>query len=61
MRLAGGRGYNVSMASARISGWVGWYRFACERLGYGHKEAVTYANLRSVEEMNRQLLRSRTS
>lgn len=45
------------MPSARIRGWIGWYRFARETLAYGHDEAVAYANLRYVEETNRAALR----
>lgn len=37
----------------RIRGWIDWYRFARATLGYGHDEAVAYANLRYVEETNR--------
>lgn len=44
---------------ARISGWINWYRFARETLGFGHEEAVGYANLRYVEERNRESLRGR--
>ena len=39
--------------TVRISGWINWYRFARETLGYEHTEAVSYANLRHVEETNR--------
>ncbi len=45
------------MSPDRISGWTDWYRFARETLAYGHEEAVVYANLRFVEEINRQTLR----
>jgi hypothetical protein len=38
-----------------------WYRFARETLGYGHEEAVAYANVRYVEETNRAMLRSRAA
>jgi len=31
-----------------------WYRFARRELGYTHGEAVAYANLRSVEDDNKQ-------
>jgi hypothetical protein len=30
-----------------------WYRLARSVLGYGHSEAVEYANVRFVEEQNR--------
>lgn len=42
-------------------GWIAWYRFACETLGYGHGEAVSYANLRYVEEQNRLTLAGRAA
>ena len=38
-------------------GWAEWYRFAAEELGYEHDERVEYANLRYVEEQNRERLR----
>ena len=37
--------------------WQGWYRLALEELGYGHDEAVEYANVRYVEDRNRAGLR----
>jgi len=42
-----------------LSGWIEWYRFAREKLEYGHEEAAVYANLRTVEELNRRVLRER--
>jgi hypothetical protein len=39
--------------------WTAWYRFARDELGYGHEERVEYANLRFVEEQNRETLRRR--
>ena len=42
-----------------LTGWIDWYRFARETLEYGHEEAVVYANLRTVEELNRRTLRKR--
>ncbi len=42
-----------------LTGWIDWYRFAREKLEYGHEEAVVYANLRTVEELNRRTLRER--
>jgi hypothetical protein len=50
------------MSSLRITTWIDWYRFARDTLDHGHDEAVAYANLRFVEEMNRkaQGLRSET-
>ena len=47
------------MPTGPVTGWIGWYRFAREVLGYTHDEAVTYANVRYVEETNRGALRSR--
>ena len=46
------------MKANPIRGWINWYRFARERLGYSHNEAVAYANVRHVEETNRAILRS---
>ena len=42
----------------RLTSWIDWYGFARETLGYTHGEAVVYANLRYVEEQNRQRLRT---
>ena len=41
------------MNDPRISTWIDWYRFARGTLDYGHAEAVTYANVRYAEELNR--------
>jgi hypothetical protein len=49
------------MAGRRIQGWVDWYRFARDTLGYRHDDAVSYANVRFVEETNRAILRSRAA
>lgn len=49
------------MSNETGSGWIAWYRFACETLGYGHREAASYANLRYVEEQNRLILAGRVS
>jgi hypothetical protein len=49
------------MAKERIRGWIGWYRFARTKLGYGHEEAVVFANLRHVEDQNREALRRRAA
>ena len=38
----------------RLTTWIDWYRFARDVLGNGHDEAVTYANLRFAEELNRE-------
>jgi hypothetical protein len=40
----------------RLSEWIDWYRFARDVLGYAHDEAAVYANVRYVEELNRQML-----
>jgi hypothetical protein len=40
--------------------WTDWYRFARDELELGHDERVEYANLRYVEEQNRELLRRRS-
>ena len=42
------------MADHRLRTWIDWYRFARRELDYTHGEAVVYANLRTVEEQNRQ-------
>jgi hypothetical protein len=41
----------------RPHGWTDWYRFAREELGFAHDESTEYANLRFVEEQNRDILR----
>jgi hypothetical protein len=41
----------------RPHGWSDWYRFARHELGYAHDESAEYANLRFVEEQNRDALR----
>ena len=48
-------------AMERLTGWIDWYRFAREKLGYVHAEAVVYANVRTVEEENRRALRDRAA
>ena len=53
------RATTAAMPTGPVTGWLGWYRFAREVLGYAHDEAVTYANVRYVEETNRANLRSR--
>jgi len=47
------------MGDKRLTTWIEWYRFAREQLEYGHAEAVAYANVRAVEDQNRQALRNR--
>ena len=41
--------------------WEEWYRFARLTLGYGHDDAVEYANHRVVEDANRASLRAETA
>ena len=41
----------------RPHAWTEWYRFARDELGLDHGERVEYANLRYVEDQNRELLR----
>jgi hypothetical protein len=42
---------------ARPHGWNDWYDFARSELGFAHDESAEYANLRFVEEQNRDALR----
>jgi hypothetical protein len=42
---------------SRPHGWTDWYLFARDELGYAHGESAEYANLRYVEEQNREALR----
>ena len=46
---------------ARPHAWNEWYRFARDELEYVHDERVEYANLRYVEEQNRESLRLRAA
>jgi hypothetical protein len=41
------------MADRRLESWAEWYRFARRVLAYAHGEAVVYANVRTVEDLNR--------
>jgi hypothetical protein len=43
---------------APLLDWNDWYRFAQDVLDYERDESVEYANLRSVESQNRELLSS---
>lgn len=36
----------------RLTSWIDWYRFALRELEYTHGEAVAYANVRTVEDLN---------
>jgi hypothetical protein len=38
----------------RLKTWIEWYRFARRTLELAHVEAVAYANVRYVEEQNRE-------
>lgn len=42
------------MDDPRLRTWLDWYRFARRQLEYTHGEAVVYANVRTVEDRNRQ-------
>ena len=46
---------------ARPHAWNDWYRFAGDELGFRRGERVEYANLRYVEEQNRESLRLRAA
>jgi hypothetical protein len=46
-----------SAADDPKSRWLAWYRFARECLDFPRGEAITYANVRLVEEVNRGRLR----
>ena len=37
----------------RLTTWIEWYRFARRELAYADTEAVVYANVRTVEDLNR--------
>ncbi len=40
------------MDARRLTTWTDWYRFARQELEYTHGEAVVYANVRTVEDLN---------
>ncbi len=42
------------MGQRRLTTWTDWYRFARRELQYVHGEAVVYANVRAVEDLNRR-------
>jgi hypothetical protein len=42
------------MDDHRLRTWIHWYRFARQELEYTHAGAIVYANVRAVEEQNRQ-------
>ena len=44
---------------AVLKDWIDWYRFARRELGLGKSEARWYANVRYVEERNREALRAK--
>ena len=41
--------------------WNEWFRFASDELEFGDQESTEYANLRAVEDENRDLLRARAA
>jgi hypothetical protein len=41
------------MPGRRLNGWEDWFRFARRELGYSDREAREYANIRTVEDLNR--------
>jgi hypothetical protein len=43
--------------TGELHDWADWYRFARDELDYDHDERVEYANLRYVEDCNRERLR----
>ena len=45
------------MYGPRLTTWIDWYRFARRELEYTHGEAVVYANVRTVEDLNRDTRR----
>jgi len=47
------------METTRCRSWIDWYKLARETLEYAHDEAVVYANVRYVEELNRGRRRRR--
>ena len=47
------------MHDRRLTSWDEWYRFARRELDYSDAEAVAYANLRTVEDMNHRHLTAR--
>jgi hypothetical protein len=49
------------MDARRLRTWTDWYRFARRELGYTHGEAVVYANLRTVEDLNRDRIQPRAA
>jgi hypothetical protein len=51
---------NAATDPGRPHAWTDWYRFARDELGLAHDERVEYANLRFVEEQNRESLRRRS-
>jgi hypothetical protein len=50
-------GTDTNQDDGRPQAWTDWYRFARDELGLAHGERVEYANLRYVEDQNRELLR----
>jgi hypothetical protein len=46
---------------SELKAWEQWYRLARHSLACRHVEAVQYANLRFVEEQNRESLRRKSA
>jgi hypothetical protein len=44
------------MDNRRPTSWMDWYSFARRQLEYEHSEAVAYANIRFVEDVNKRAL-----
>jgi hypothetical protein len=42
------------MDDHRLTSWIDWYRFARSKLEYNHGQAVVYANVRAVADLNRR-------
>ena len=47
------------MDGHRLTSWIDWYRFARREFEFTHGEAVVYANVRTVEDLNRRGLAGR--
>lgn len=47
------------MHDRRLTTWSDWYRFARRDLDYSEAEAVVYANVRTVEDLNHRGLAAR--
>jgi hypothetical protein len=47
------------MDHGHLTTWIDWYRFARREFEYSHGEAVVYANVRAVEDLNHRGLSAR--